>query len=87
MGVPDSFGVDDDHWTVAALIEAAGLVNADLLFQSVFRNVFTQSVANLDTALIGTCFAGRANKNVFLKDFHSAPFPVVILGSNRTFNY
>ena len=33
VAVPDGFGVDDDHGAVFALVEAAGLVDADFAFE------------------------------------------------------
>src|SRR5215510_6227093 len=40
--VPDVLGIDDDHRTVAALGEAAGLVDADLLLATRLRHLAAQ---------------------------------------------
>jgi hypothetical protein len=36
VAVPDGLGIDDDYWTVLALIEAAGFVGADVMLEAGF---------------------------------------------------
>ena len=37
VSVPNGFGIDDDSWTVLALIETAGLVGSHCAFEAAFR--------------------------------------------------
>ena len=73
MRIPNTFGINDDHRSVAALIEAAGFVDADLLFQSVLGNLLTQLVADLDSSLTGADLAGDADEYMFSKYFQLTP--------------
>jgi hypothetical protein len=74
MAVPYAFRVDDNHRTVAALIETTGLVDANLFFQAPLRNVLAQLVAHIDGALIRARLTAYADKDVLLKYFHEAKF-------------
>ena len=58
--IPNRLGVDDDHRSVLALVETAGLVGPYLVLQtSVFQGIL-ESCFQLFTAIPGTTWAGGA---------------------------
>jgi hypothetical protein len=56
--VPDSLGVDDDDGAMLALIEATGLVRADMVLQAGFLDGVLEGRLELLTALRETAWAG-----------------------------
>lgn len=69
--VPDVVGVDDDHGTKAALIEAAALVDADAPFQAwLARDGFFELAVDAPGIAIhsGTGLAVGADENVLLEE-------------------
>jgi hypothetical protein len=72
--VPDSFRIDDDRWTMLALVEASGLVHADRSTNAGGPHSVLERCMQLAFAVVGTGgpsaprFAKvRADKNVALK--------------------
>src|SRR5438094_560214 len=58
--IPDVLRIDDDHWAVAALVEAAGLVDADLdLLTGALHAVAQDLDESLDIALRGARLPAR----------------------------
>src|SRR5439155_8809885 len=65
--VPDVVGVDDHHRAMAALREAAGLVDPDVCLQAGLHRLVTQVLDELlDVALGRAGVAGRAHEDVAL---------------------
>lgn len=55
--VPDGFGIDHDDWAVLALVEAGGLVGADLVFQAGVLQGFLQGGFELFAVLAAAAWA------------------------------
>lgn len=72
MGIPDAFGINHDHWAVAALVETTGLVDADGPLQAALADQPTQFRADLRRPFIGAGFAADTDKHMFLENFHNA---------------
>ena len=51
VAVPDGFGVDDDYGTMLALVEAAGLVGADVVLEAGFFDGVLEGWLELLTAV------------------------------------
>ena len=63
-GVPDVFRIDDDHWSVAALVHAPRVIDADDALQPVFSRSLLQDLMHFPGALRGTRLAGGPDKHV-----------------------
>ena len=63
-GVPDVFRIDDDHWPVAALVHAPGVIDADDSFQPELSRTLLQDFMHFLGALRGARFAGGTDKHV-----------------------
>ena len=75
--VPDGFGIDDEDGAVLALIEAAGLVDADAVLQAGGFDGVLEGSAEFLAVLMATAGAGggfiafvQADKEVVFKDWH-----------------
>src|SRR6185295_12263445 len=75
-GVPDVLGIDDDHRAVAALREAAGLVDADLLVSAGLGDLAAQHFHHLLHVTLGRArLAAGADEHVALVLAHQALAP------------
>lgn len=79
MCIPDALWVYDDHRAVAALIEASGLVNANLFLQATRRDLFAQDVQDFFASFSWASFAGDADEYVFLENFCQCCFLLLLL--------
>jgi hypothetical protein len=68
MSVPNCFRIDDDHWSISALIEAPGLVDADFFFQAKRSNLLPHGAHDFLATLHRTALSSRADKDVFFVD-------------------
>ena len=75
--VPDGFGVDHNYGAVLALVEAAGLVDADAMFQAgsfygVFQFAFELFAVFMATTGAGGGFVAliEADENVMVEFWH-----------------
>src|SRR5262245_27148722 len=84
-GVPDVVRIDDDHGTVTALREAAGLVDADVLLAPRLDHLAAQILHELlDVATRRAVLAAGAYEDVGLVLAHQAPAPAAALAARRS---
>lgn len=57
MRIPDCIRIDDYHWSIAALIEATGFVDADLFLQTARSDLLPQIVNDRVRAFTGAGLA------------------------------
>src|SRR4029453_11501705 len=83
--VPHVFRVDHDHRPVAALREAAGLVDADLLLAAGLDDLAAQVLHEpLDVAVLGAVVAGGAHEHVAVVLAHQALAPAASFAARRS---
>src|SRR5258705_2302718 len=83
--VPDVLWVDDDHGAVAALREAAGLVDAHVLVAAGLEHLGAQVLHEpLDVAALGAVVAGGADEHVALVLAHQALAPAASFAAFRS---
>jgi len=82
--VPDGFRIDDDRHAVLALVETAGLIDADFSLETAIFNLGLQKLPDLRRLLLRATSARmsrlagvRANKDVSLKGRHIAIFRIL----------
>jgi hypothetical protein len=70
MRVPDAIRINNNHRTVSALVETARLIYTDLLIELTRRDLFTQSIHDLVSALLSASFCVETDEYVLFKYFH-----------------
>ena len=68
VSIPNCVGVDDDIWTVFALIEAARLVGAHFTLQSALGKFLLEQLLQLGFRLRITASAGMARRTLVSAD-------------------
>lgn len=74
--VPDIIGVNDNHWTVSALIHAAGVIHSDDIANTCGGHGFLENSVNLYGPGKRTSFTTRAHEDVMTVLTHSLTYPV-----------
>src|SRR6266480_3205528 len=83
--VPDVVGVDDHHRAMAALREAAGLVDPDVCLQAGLHRLVPQVLDELlDVALGRAGVAGRAHEDVALVLSHQSASTAAVFAAFRS---
>ena len=73
IAVPDRIGVDHNHWTVLALIEASGLIDADAAGQPGFPDEMLQTRVQLAFPVAGAGRTGSVERANIVAD-KNVPF-------------
>jgi hypothetical protein len=68
--VPNPFRVDDNHWTIAALVETSGFIDTNLLLEPKTVDLLAQGIADITGTFVWTSFAADTNEYVFFEYFH-----------------